>query len=284
MRKKAIRAVERSRQPSWTWVLACVGALLLLALLDSATGPELTLAPLYVIPVALATWFAGLQRGLPVALAAVAAWVWGQHTDPAVSDIAMYVLNVLVRAIAYVAVALLVAGMRWALLRYLPHLTASDCLSGVLGAAQFREVVSLELAGAHRNASPLSCAYLEVKGFHLVSERHGPVMAILVLSALASCIRRCLRRADVVGRFGAERFVVLLPQICVADASAVVQRLRTEFTASIGFCPATVDLSIAMLSYEIPPATLDELIRDIEARVGSSRSSGEASHGSVGEA
>jgi diguanylate cyclase (GGDEF)-like protein len=283
MKSVATKAVERLRQPSWNWVLICVGILLLLALLGSVTGPKLALGPLYVIPVLLATWFAGPARGLPVALGAVAAWLWGHHPDPASGDIGTYVLNVLVRAVAYVAVALLLSGLRSALLAYFPRLTASDCLSGVLAPSQFREVMSVELASACRNALPLSCAYLEVSGFRRVSERHGPMMAILVLSALGRTIRRCLRRADVVGRLGAERFLVVLPETRAAEVGDVVERLRSEFTATTGFCPTRVDLSIAILAYDVPPATLDDLIRDVKALATASRSNGGAKQEPVGK-
>jgi diguanylate cyclase (GGDEF)-like protein len=274
LKHTAIKSVERLWQPSWNWVLACAGILLLLAVLGSVTGPVLTLGPLYVIPVILATWFAGLQRGLPVALGAVAAWLWGHHPAPASGGVDAYVLNTLVRAGAYVAVAFMLAGMRSALLTNLPRVTGPDCINGIFPASQFREIMSLELDSACRNALPLSCAYLEVSDFRLVSERHGPKMAILVLSALGRSIRNCLRRADVVGRLGAERFLVVLPETRAADVGDVVQRLRTEFTASTRFCPTRVDLGIAVLSYDVPPATLDDLIRDVKALATSRRTNG----------
>jgi diguanylate cyclase (GGDEF)-like protein len=280
MKSAATKAVAQLRQPSWKWVVICGGILLVLALLGFAIGPKLTLGPLYVIPVLLATCFAGLPRGLPVALGAVAAWLWVHHPDPASSDIGTYILNVLVRAVAYVAVVLLLSGLRSALLTYLPHLTAADCLSGVLAPSQFREVTRLELESACRNALPLSCAYLEVKSFRLVGERHGPMMAIRILSALGRSIRRCLRRTDVVGRLGAECFLVLLPESRAAEVGELVERLSTEFIASTRFCPTTVGLSITMLSYEVPPATLDDLVRDISARAdGIRRASVSASSG-----
>ena len=276
MKRTAENFLARWRQPSWAWVLACLAALGLLAVAQVAAGEDLVLAPLYVIPVVLATWFAGLSRGLAVAFAALAAWLWGLPADAVGSGFDAYLQAVLIRAFAYVSVAVLMAALRSASSRHLPQLTASDCLDGVLPASQFRDVVTLELAHAHRDALPVACAYLEVTGFRLVSERHGPTMALAMLSMLGRCMRRCLRRADLVGRLGAERFLVLLPETAAVDATALVERLRGDFETAVRSCPDGVSLRVVMLAYERSPATLDDLVRDIKALVSASRSSGAA--------
>jgi diguanylate cyclase (GGDEF)-like protein len=146
----------------------------------------------------------------------------------------------------------------------------------VLPASQFREVVALQLASAHHDARPLACAFLEVTGFRRVSERHGPAMALAMLGVLGRCMRRCLRRADTVGRLGAERFLVLLPETAAVEATALIEQLRAEFEAATRSCPDGVSLRVVMLSYERSPATLDDLVRDIKALVSASRSSGAA--------
>jgi GGDEF domain-containing protein len=76
-----------------------------------------------------------------------------------------------------------------------------------------------------------------------------------------------------VGRLGAERFLVLLPETAAVDAAALVERLRFDFAAATQSCPDDVDLRIVMLSYELSPATLDDLVRDIKALVSASRAS-----------
>lgn len=257
-----------TRQLPWSWVLGCLVAVLLLGLVDSATAPALTFAPLYVIPVALATWFAGLQRGVAVALAAAAAWLLGRHIDPAAHGVIADLSNALVRVGAYIGVALLLTTMRSTLLRQFPGLVGGS-IHGVLDARQFSNAVDLELSNAGRYGCPLSCAYVEIDRFRVVWERHGPVMAVLVLNAMGRSIRCHLRRADVVGRVGAERFVVLLPETSAAEAAALVERLRSGFSEYAGFCPVPVGLSASVLSYENAPPTLEELMRDVQSLVAS---------------
>jgi diguanylate cyclase (GGDEF)-like protein len=175
-----------------------------------------------------------------------------------------------VTALAYVAIAVLLSALRSATWRYFPYLSASDSINGVLQASHFRQVVTLELAGARRDAPPLACAYLEFTGLRLVSERDGPAMAIAILGVLGRCMRRCLRRADIVGRLGAERFLVLLPETAAVEAVVVLERLRSEFAAATRPCAGGVGLRIVLVSYEVSPVTFDALVRDIKTIVSGS--------------
>jgi GGDEF domain-containing protein len=132
----------------------------------------------------------------------------------------------------------------------------------------------LELAGAHRDALPLGCAYLELTGFGRMVELHGPSKALTTLGVLGRCMRRRLRRADIVGRLDAERFLVLLPETGAVEATALAKRLYEEFAVAMGSRPEGLDLRIVVLSYDLAPATLDELVRDVTAlvaRTGSTR-------------
>jgi diguanylate cyclase (GGDEF)-like protein len=264
---------ERRQDPVWAWVLSCLGIVLALAMFEASADSGLTLAPLYAIPIFLATWFAGLSRGLAVALAALAAWLWLHHPHGGGTVSAPFAGNVLVRATAYIAVTLLVAATRSFIWQSLPRFIGPVHLSGVLTASQFREMAASELARANQDARPLSCAYLEVEGFKRVIELRGPLMATAILTVLGRCLHRSLRRIDIIGRLGPERFLILLPDTTEAESSAVLARLRTQFMRATQSCPVAVDLTIIVLSYSISPARFDDLIHDVSEVVISKRPS-----------
>jgi hypothetical protein len=44
-----------------------IAMIMLIGVIDYVTGAEASIAPLYLLPIALATWFVGLRAGLPLA-------------------------------------------------------------------------------------------------------------------------------------------------------------------------------------------------------------------------
>ena len=267
MSPTAQNASTRSGAPSWTWVVVCLGALGLLALMQAIMGVKVDLAPWYALPVVLGGWFAGVPRGIAIACGALGVWLWGHPAEAVAGGIGPILGSVWSTALAYVALATLSSILRSTRERSLPDLTDSDCLSGVLAGPEFRRVVSDDLFCACRDSLPVACAYLELPGFRLLTEREGPATAIARLALLGRCMRRCLRRADTVGRLGAERFLVLLPGTAAAEASAVLERLHVEFGGATNTRDEGGTLRIVLLAYDRPPATFDHLVRDINAAV-----------------
>ena len=271
MKPPAENLTTRLRQASWTWVLGCLAALGFLALIQTSAGETVSIAPLYALPIVLAAWFTGLSRGMAIALAALAAWLLGYPVDIVGSGLDTDLLNISVAALGYIGVAVLVSALRTATWRDLPDVGASDSLNGILLASQFRQVANLELAGAQRYARPLVCAYMELTGFRLVSDGEGPALAVALLAVLGRCMRRCLRRADIVGHLRADQFLVLLPDTAAAEATSVLEQLRREFLAASQPCGESIDLRIVLLSYPLSPLTVDDVLRDIKSVLRASR-------------
>jgi diguanylate cyclase (GGDEF)-like protein len=55
---------------------------------------------------------------------------------------------------------------------------------------------------------------------------HGHLVGDEVLRALAGDLTRLVRGSDLVGRFGGEEFVVLLPNATAQEACSIAERLR----------------------------------------------------------
>ena len=68
-----LRGFARGRAIAIAWCLALTAAI---AYLDYATGYEIRLAILYLLPIALATWRVGLAAGAGLSLFSVLLWMW----------------------------------------------------------------------------------------------------------------------------------------------------------------------------------------------------------------
>jgi diguanylate cyclase (GGDEF)-like protein len=106
-----------------------------------------------------------------------------------------------------------------------------DTKTGLLNAATWEGEAAAEIARAVRTRSPLSVALIDIDHFKAVNDTHGHLAGDSVLRAVSDALRDQLREYDVVGRFGGEEFVVLLPQTDEADALSIAERLRAHVAA-----------------------------------------------------
>jgi C4-dicarboxylate-specific signal transduction histidine kinase len=94
-----------------------IGLVILIALLDFATGYEMRLAMLYTIPIALATWVGGARLGALTGLVAVVCWGVGFHPTHVYSNSLYYYWEALMLMMTFAIFILLLHSLRSALAR-----------------------------------------------------------------------------------------------------------------------------------------------------------------------
>jgi diguanylate cyclase (GGDEF)-like protein len=89
-----------------------------------------------------------------------------------------------------------------------------------------REVIQ---AGCHRR--PLALLMLDIDHFKGVNDRLGHVAGDYTLRTLAGLVLQLIRAEDVLGRYGGEEFVVVLPETGVEQGHICAERLRAAVAA-----------------------------------------------------
>ncbi|MEV0236178.1 GGDEF domain-containing protein [Nonomuraea sp. NPDC050786] len=113
----------------------------------------------------------------------------------------------------------------------------TDAKTGLLNAAAWQREADTEIVRARRTGGTLAVLIIDIDHFKRVNDAHGHLVGDQVLVGVASTLRTQLRDYDVVGRFGGEEFVVLLPGADGREARQVAERLR----ARIGHMAIPVD-------------------------------------------
>ena len=90
----------------------------------------------------------------------------------------------------------------------------------------FLELAEQEFERSLRYQHPLSILMLDVDDVKAVNDDHGQPAGDLLMQAVADVCCQGLRRIDLVGRYGDDEFVALLPETPVAMATAAVERLQ----------------------------------------------------------
>ncbi|MEO3874650.1 GGDEF domain-containing protein [Nonomuraea sp. B12E4] len=104
----------------------------------------------------------------------------------------------------------------------------TDAKTGLLNAAAWQREADAEIVRARRTGDTLALLIIDIDHFKRVNDAHGHLVGDQVLAGVAATLRSQLREYDVVGRFGGEEFVVLLPSADIDEARRVAERLRTR--------------------------------------------------------
>jgi diguanylate cyclase (GGDEF)-like protein len=117
----------------------------------------------------------------------------------------------------------------------------TDALTGLFNRRSMTDLLQREVALAERHAHPLSVVMIDMDKFKEVNDIHGHAAGDHLLKSFADCVRMTLRKTDLAFRFGGDEFVIALPQTPLAQAEAVVNKLRQAF-ASVDFTHAIARL------------------------------------------
>ena len=101
-----------------------------------------------------------------------------------------------------------------------------DALTTTFNRRSMDQWLARAFLDAHRQQAPVSLLFIDIDHFKSVNDRLGHAGGDHCLRQVASALRDALEPGDMLGRYGGEEFVVLLPGRQGADAREMGERLR----------------------------------------------------------
>lgn len=135
-------------------------------------------------------------------------------------------------AAANTAGALVIALLSYILITDLRHrrqlvrLAMEDNLTGMPNRGRTLELATAALEAAAAQQRPLTVAIIDLDHFKTINDRCGHAAGDYVLREFARVSRGSLRADDILGRWGGEEFLLVLPDTTLDSALASVERLR----------------------------------------------------------
>jgi diguanylate cyclase (GGDEF)-like protein len=136
--------------------------------------------------------------------------------------------------------------------RQLRSMMVRDSLTGLYNHTAIKERLDQELSRASRQNSTLCLAMIDLDHFKQVNDTYGHSAGDRVLKGIGHFLTQRLRKTDIVGRYGGEEFVVILPDTPLSSAIHVFDELRMGFLRVHhrgGNTDFTVKLSIGLACY-----------------------------------
>jgi diguanylate cyclase (GGDEF)-like protein/PAS domain S-box-containing protein len=104
----------------------------------------------------------------------------------------------------------------------LQYLTHYDQLTGLPNWTLFSDRIQQAILSAQRSNRYAALMFVDIDHFKQAKDKLGHDLGDLLLKEVANRIRRCLRPSDTAARIGSDEFVVLLPEIAMAQDAEIV--------------------------------------------------------------
>jgi diguanylate cyclase (GGDEF)-like protein len=255
---KIIEYLER--QPKKELLILCFMLIVFVGVCDYLAGPEIGLSIFYLIPISLATWFAGITGGIVTSVGSAVAWFAAKWTGNAESHKPLASFwDTIIRLVFF-----LVIVFQQNMLKH-EHLRARrDPLTGISNRRHFFELAGTEMIRAQRYKRPFTVAYMDLDNFKKVNDLYGHDVGDVLLRLVSKIMRRNIRSTDTVARLGGDEFAVLLPEADAQSARQVTNKLHEQLLAAMQRKNWPVTFSVGVVTFRIPPSTVDDMVKVVD--------------------
>ena len=143
------------------------------------------------------------------------------------------------------------------------QLARTDALTGINNRGHLFELAEREFHVAMRYRPPLSIIMFDIDNFKEINDTFGHLMGDQVLQRITQVVCKEIRSADLIGRYGGDEFVILLPQTSAQEALFLAERIHASVAAmpkdnDIDPVVHTVSIGIAQTIHNAIPNPLPD--------------------------
>ena len=243
------------------WLVVGYMMIALLGSINSQFKPEVVFSPLYLIPIAVLTWFVGKWQGVTASVLSTIMWLAADiYTGGLYNDPFVYYWNTIICLAFFLVVTALISTYR-SELEISRNLYQIDTLTGVQNSLGFHEAAQKEIDRSRRLNRPFTLGYIDIDNFKTINDQMGHTVGDQVIRKVAECIQANLRKSDLVARLGGDEFALILTEAGQEASREVVNRIRHFLLNEMNTQQWPLTFSIGVLVCIEHPKTVDEILK-----------------------
>jgi diguanylate cyclase (GGDEF)-like protein len=115
----------------------------------------------------------------------------------------------------------------------LRKLSITDGLTELYNHRHVHQLLREEFERSHRTGEPVAVTMIDLDRFKAVNDTYGHPTGDVILYETARILRETAREIDMVGRYGGEEFIAILPNTSEEEAAAFAERVRQAVEAHV---------------------------------------------------
>ncbi len=112
------------------------------------------------------------------------------------------------------------------LIKELNYLSTIDGLTGLFNRRALNDLLGYEIDRAKRYQSELSLIICDIDWFKQINDTCGHRAGDIALQAVTGALKHALRKADILGRYGGDEFMLILPETSLTGAKNLAEKIR----------------------------------------------------------
>ena len=159
------------------------------------------------------------------------------------------------------------------------QLAHTDALTGINNRRHLYELAEHEFEIATRYQQPLSVIMFDIDHFKQVNDTFGHTVGDQILQGVTQVASAELRSADVIGRYGGEEFVIILPMTNAKKAYPLAERIRLGVAAmrvptEKGDATVTLSIGIVEINHGVQTCSIEVMIRNADETMYAAKQAG----------
>lgn len=245
--------------PAAVMVLSLV-LLLMVALADFSTSPDFSFSLFYILPLALATRFAGRNYGFAIAMLSVLPLLYEGIAN---GHLALHPVKYLWNVSLHIATLALISAMMHRMHVHLERetqLARTDSLTGVLNRRAFRARLATVADDRRLGGEMIALAYVDLDDFKYINELGGHQLGDDVLRIMARALSSSVRDTDIVGRLGGDEFALILRGVSSQQATVVLNKIKSRLARDASARKVSITCSIGCVMFRAAAHDIEAII------------------------
>lgn len=153
-----------------------------------------------------------------------------------------------------------------------------DALTGTFNRSEILDALSREEVRSAREGGTFAVALIDIDHFKEVNDKYGHQTGDIVLREATRRMASCIRSYDMLGRYGGEEFLILIPSVNREKALSLAERIRAGIAKEPVTLPyasvcMTISLGLAVSTHQ-QPHHIDQLLQLADAALYRAKANG----------